>query len=129
MQTGNPFKIEVVLILGYRSLKGAQSTERRLHEDYERYRVKGEWFSFSWRQVGYIVNAYSELIVENNIAQITNNTKEVTLKLYLKKDSCFGDYDHAKITRIDEDGKQIASPEKIYFYTEKMVHYYKTLEK
>ena len=46
LQTGNPFKLERIVVIDCDSSKYAQKLEAKLHKKYADKRYRGEWFKF-----------------------------------------------------------------------------------
>jgi hypothetical protein len=62
LQTGNPFKLKVIA-----TLTGTQEDEKNLHNNLNRYRLSGEWFSSGAKyELALYNNEYKELIELDN---------------------------------------------------------------
>jgi hypothetical protein len=76
LQTGNPFALELVAVI-----EGDIPEEKRIHQMFKSYRLKGEWFEYSVEIKEYFKVEEHYLIYESMI-EIMKNSNDVKLKLY-----------------------------------------------
>lgn len=53
LQTGNPYKLEILAIMKFTDKRKAYNAEQKLHKIFRKYNVSGEWFSkvdMKWAQ-------------------------------------------------------------------------------
>jgi len=79
MVTGNPFNIDIVLVLGYDTPGKAKEAERHLHRRYHERRIKGEWFDLKWSDVRIMANAFKDITTQNNINDLDIEEEKFTI--------------------------------------------------
>lgn len=93
LQIGNPFLLEKVLIINVNSTKEAQFLERQLHLDFEKKRVRGEWFALTVKDLVQLSIQYDgkffceleDLTDKSELNQVVEKVEKVSRKIKEKK--------------------------------------------
>jgi hypothetical protein len=76
LQTGNPFALELVA-----TISGSISDEKLLHQKFDKFRLKGEWFEYA-EEIKEYFKAEDPYLMYPSMVEVLKKSSDVKLKLF-----------------------------------------------